>query len=225
MKPFATVQDSLSMFAQDPLEYQPGETYLYSTFAYSTLARIVEAASGTDFLTAMEERVLKPLGMKNTCADQWDKLILHRTRFYRRRNGTLEHAPEVDNSNKWAGGGFVSTAEDLVRFGNAILHPTKNNVIQQTKMARQLYTVQTLANGEPIDYGLGLELKVPKTVRKYNQKEPAKLTFGHSGGAVGASSYLLIVPQDDLVVSLLCNMEDTRLYDLAVQLADYYKKE
>lgn len=34
---------------------------------------------------------------------------------------TVFRVPPFDNSDKWAGGGFVSTPSDLVRFGNAIL--------------------------------------------------------------------------------------------------------
>ena len=44
-------------------------------------------------------------------------------RFYQRNeNGRLVNAPYVDNSYKWAGGGFMSTAEDLVQFGNSMLY-------------------------------------------------------------------------------------------------------
>ena len=44
-------------------------------------------------------------------------------RFYQRNNkGHLVNAPYVDNSYKWAGGGFMSTVEDLVKFGNSMLY-------------------------------------------------------------------------------------------------------
>ncbi len=33
----------------------------------------------------------------------------------------LRNAPYVDNSYKWAGGGFLSNVQDLVKFGNAML--------------------------------------------------------------------------------------------------------
>lgn len=42
--------------------------------------------------------------------------------YVRNKNGRLENAPLVDNSYKWAGGGFLSTAEDLIKFGNAMLY-------------------------------------------------------------------------------------------------------
>lgn len=33
-------------------------------------------------------------------------------------DGAVVDAPAADDSDVWAGGGFLSTAEDLVRFGN-----------------------------------------------------------------------------------------------------------
>ena len=47
--------------------------------------------------------------------------------------------------------------------------------------------------------------------------------LGHSGGAVGASSYLLMLPEERLVVALLCNMEDVSLEELALSLANCYR--
>lgn len=38
-----------------------------------------------------------------------------------RAKGSLKNVPHVNLSYKWAGGGFISNAEDLVKFGNAVL--------------------------------------------------------------------------------------------------------
>src|SRR4051812_10257603 len=55
-------------------------------------------------------------------ADEWvekhEKIVARRARFYTRNEGKLVNSPWVDNSMKWAGGGFVSTSEV-----NSILHP------------------------------------------------------------------------------------------------------
>ena len=40
----------------------------------------------------------------------------------RDKHHRLRNAPYVDNSCKWAGGGFLSNVHDLVRFGNAMLY-------------------------------------------------------------------------------------------------------
>lgn len=39
----------------------------------------------------------------------------------RHDGGLLQNAPYVDISYKWAGGGLISTAHDLTKFGNALL--------------------------------------------------------------------------------------------------------
>ena len=47
-------------------------------------------------------------------------------RYYLRNwKGQLINAPYVDNSYKWAGGGFISTTEDLVKFGNVMLYASQ----------------------------------------------------------------------------------------------------
>lgn len=43
----------------------------------------------------------------------------------RNEKGQLINTPYVDNSYKWAGGGFISTTEDLVKFGNAMLYASQ----------------------------------------------------------------------------------------------------
>ena len=48
---------------------------------------------------------------------------LNLVRYYvRDKHHRLRNAPYVDNSCKWAGGGFLSNVHDLVRFGNAMLY-------------------------------------------------------------------------------------------------------
>ncbi len=43
----------------------------------------------------------------------------------RNEKGQLINTPYVDNCYKWAGGGFISTSEDLIKFGNAILYSSQ----------------------------------------------------------------------------------------------------
>ena len=38
------------------------------------------------------------------------------------KNGRLENTPYVDLSYKWAGGGYLSTVGDIIKFGNAMLY-------------------------------------------------------------------------------------------------------
>lgn len=42
---------------------------------------------------------------------------------------------------------------------------------------------------------------------------------GHSGGAVGGSSYMLLVPEEGLCVALIANQNDCTLRQPAIDLA------
>jgi len=42
--------------------------------------------------------------------------------YLTKKNGRLANVPFSDNSYKWAGGGFVSTVGDLLKFGNVMLY-------------------------------------------------------------------------------------------------------
>jgi serine beta-lactamase-like protein LACTB len=45
--------------------------------------------------------------------------------YARNEKGKLINTPFVDNCYKWAGGGFISTSEDLIKFGNAMLYSSQ----------------------------------------------------------------------------------------------------
>lgn len=47
-------------------------------------------------------------------------LTLHHRHYERTKTDVLRNTPYVDNSYKWSGGGFMSTMEDLVKFGNVM---------------------------------------------------------------------------------------------------------
>jgi len=112
---FATVLDGLTIFQDDSLLFPPGTRFSYSSYAWNLISAVVEGASGDDFLHYMSAHVLRPLGLAHTAPDRTDSLIPGRTQPYDRDSGgSYRIAPAVDNSYKWAGGGFVSTAEDLV---------------------------------------------------------------------------------------------------------------
>ena len=141
---YPSVTAALAVFANDSLLHQPGTKYSYSSYGWNLLSAVVEGAAQENFLRYMRERVFEPLGMHSTIAEHTDSIIPWRARFYQRgRDGRLMNAPYVDNSVKWAGGGFMSTAEDLVRFGSAHLAPG----FLKAETLRTLHTSQRTTDG------------------------------------------------------------------------------
>ena len=157
---------------------------------------MVQSASGQPFLHFMREQVLEPLGLRETVAEHEDSLIMGRGRQYQRSDdGRLINAPYVDNSNKWAGGGYLSTASDLVRYGSAYL--AKPGFLKP-ETVQLMWTSQRTTSGAETGYGIGW----------FTRTRDGRREVWHTGGAVGGSTMLLILPDDGVVVSILTNLEN-----------------
>ncbi len=191
---YRTVDAGLEIFAEDTLMFEPETNYSYSSYGWNLLSAVMEGASGTEFLAFMRDEVFEPLGLRHTLADHNDSIVAHRTEFYEHGpDGGIVNAPYVDNSYKWAGGGFLSTPEDLVRFAQAHMAPG----FLEAETLRELQTAQTLRNGESTNYGIGW---------RTGTQDDGDITLGHSGGSVGGTTLLIIVPEHDLVVAGVVNI-------------------
>jgi CubicO group peptidase (beta-lactamase class C family) len=194
---FRFMSDGFALFAADPLLFAPGTAYQYSTYGYSVVGCVIEGASGTRFQDYVAEHVLRPAGMTHTFVDDAFEIVPHRARGYQKLDGQVRNATLMDSSYKIAGGGYVSTAEDLVRFGQALLDGKLLKAATLTQMWRA-----TKVSG-PSGYGLGFSLP-----------EGGKFVT-HTGGQAGTTTRLFIIPQDHFVLALMANMDGVPLTDVA----------
>mgnify|MGYP003313445847 CR=1 FL=1 len=77
----------------------------------------VNREAKSEFLSFMNTEVFSPLRMNDTQAEL-KTIDTDLVKFYQFNSSrdTFEIAPKVNNSWKWAGGGFISTTEDVIRF-------------------------------------------------------------------------------------------------------------
>jgi serine beta-lactamase-like protein LACTB, mitochondrial len=196
---FANVREGLRIFENDPLLSVPGEKYSYSSYGFNLIGMVMEAAAGATYLSYMDAAVFTPLGMTNTRPDDATIDIPQRTRFYKAKaGGDFELEPNVDNSYKWASGGFLSTPEDLVRFGSAHLQP---GFLTRASLDA-LFTSQKTSDGKETGYGIGWETRKDKHGHRI---------WMHTGGSVGGTSILLIQPDARLVLAMTANCTDAPL--------------
>lgn len=206
---YNTVSEGLKIFSPDSLASKPGTKYQYSSHGFNLLSAVMEKASGKDFLSLVKTEVFAPLNLNNTVPDLNDSIVEFRTGFYEIENSILKNAPYVDNSYKWAGGGFISSSEDICKFGNALL---TNNFLK-AETIRLFTTPQTLANGTQTTYGIGFASGRDARQTKY---------FGHSGGSVGGTSDMVIYPDEKIVVVILTNLSSANLRGMARHIAHLY---
>lgn len=216
---YENVTDGLGIFINDPLINEPGTRYSYSSYGWNLISVAIENAaapeasflSDVDFLQFMQTEVFEELGMENTEADHADREIENRTQFYQMRNGTAVKAPYVDNSYKWAGGGFVGTTEDLCKFGQAHM---KAGYLKESTLSEWMKS-QTTADGKETNYGIGWR----------TFKRPSGKTFyGHSGGSVGGITYFIMHLPTETVLAITANVDPLNYEGIQFELMELFTK-
>uniref|UniRef100_A0A0K0DHT1 Beta-lactamase domain-containing protein n=1 Tax=Angiostrongylus cantonensis TaxID=6313 RepID=A0A0K0DHT1_ANGCA len=226
--PYTTVTEALEFFKDDDLVAEPGTEFRYTTYGFTLLSAVLEKVSGMEFKKLLEDLTSR-LEMNHTVLDVNERIIPHRTKNvfnYYKRNGAhvLENCPEVNNSNKWAGGGILSNVTDLLTFANSMLYSYQTdtssfkNVFLKKEIVKQvsykLYIVfvkKKLSSGiiGVLRYRCGL--------------------WYHTGGAVGASSVLNTQTHarnapSGVCVVMLCNLQDSSLLNLAKEVEQIFRK-
>ncbi|MFC1403548.1 MULTISPECIES: serine hydrolase [Streptacidiphilus] len=182
----------------DPL-FAPGTRYSYSNTNYILLGMLVEKASGRSLADLVQERIARPLHLKDTylTTGSWQPGSSHLAHGYEpdaahlapllppgTPAGTAFAGPEragghvdttwINPSTEWAAGGIVSSADDWARFDSALL---SGRLLPPAQLKEMLTTVAE-EPGNPNRYGLGIEQVVT----------PCGTVWGHDGQVPGYSS-------------------------------------
>ncbi|XP_006141819.2 serine beta-lactamase-like protein LACTB, mitochondrial [Tupaia chinensis] len=242
--------DSLRLFKNDPLFFKPGSQFLYSTFGYTLLAAIVERASGYKYLDYMQ-KIFHDLDMLTTVQEENEPVIYNRARFYvYNKKRRLVNTPYVDNSYKWAGGGFLSTVGDLLKFGNAMLYGyqvglfknTNENLLPGYLKPETMVMIWTPVPNTEMSWDkegkYAMAWGVVEKKQTYGSCRKQRHYASHTGGAVGASSVLLVLPEEldpeainnkvpprGIIVSIICNMQSVGLNNTALKIALEFEKD
>jgi len=98
----ATMEESLQLFASDPLVAKPGTQFHYPTYATPCSAASLEGAASQKYTDFVRENVFRPAAMDHTQADDFFAIVPHRTRWYHRdKTGAIRNASVLDSSYKF----------------------------------------------------------------------------------------------------------------------------
>jgi CubicO group peptidase (beta-lactamase class C family) len=122
-----SLDEALKAFANEPLSFEPGTKYQFSTYGWVLLSAVVENAAKEPFATFMSREVFKPLGMDRTAIEGADNDSDTVSFYFPRANMNprlgLETGLGADYSCFAGAGAFLSTPSDLVRLGSAMMKP------------------------------------------------------------------------------------------------------
>jgi len=202
---FANMQESLELFARDPLVAKPGTEFHYSTYGYTLIGCAFEGASGERFIDYLRKNIFTPAGMSETRDDNFFDVIPHRTRWYHKdKDGIVRNAGVLDSSYKIPGGGIISSADDMANFEAAILA----DKLLKRGTRDLMWTVLKPTEGKSSHYALGWFV---------NDKFGLHLV-GHDGGQQGTDTTLVLVPDRRAGVVVLANMDSVNTTALAQEI-------
>jgi serine beta-lactamase-like protein LACTB, mitochondrial len=197
-KHYSSIQEALTQFASDPLEFEPGSKMQYTSYGYVVLGCVIEGASGTAYDRYMQEAIFEPAEMRHTRLDDVFAIIPHRARGYRlTASGRLENAIFVDVSNKPPGSGINSSAADM---GNFVAALYSGKLVSNTILTEMLTPAMT-RDKKPTIYGFGFFVGGP-IGEHHGLRE-----VGHGGDQQGVSSVLYLLPARQFGVVVLSNLE------------------
>jgi len=202
---FASMEESLQIFAADPLVAKPGTKFNYSTYGYTLLGCVLEGAASQKYMDFVRENIFKPASMAQTQADDFFTIIPHRTRWYHKdKSEIVRNAGVLDSSYKIPGGGLISSADDMARFEAAML---ADKLVKRP--ARDLmWTPQKTPDGKSTGYALGWGISDKFGIH----------IVAHTGGQQGTSTAFVLVPERRAGVIVLANMDSVDSGNLADQI-------
>ena len=140
-------RQAVGVFAEQPLCFNPGNRFRYSTFGFSLVAAAMEREAGRSYTDWVYQRIASPLGMGSLT--QGTGVSAGYTG--QGHCGPLTRVTEASKSYVLPGGGWASNITDLAKFANAILQGT---LLDDTDRLWQEST------GNSNTYRLGIDLSL-----------------------------------------------------------------
>ena len=194
-KEYSSTREAASIVENDALLFRPGEQFHYSTYGYTLVSLAMESAYSIPFEKIMYEEVFIPSGMTSTIFDKAENTSKDNMATpYLHIGESLYRSPTANSSYKYAGGGYLSTPSDLVRFANSLL----NDTLLTDDSKDIMWSPVALANGamNSENYALGFRV---------GQDDWGRYVH-HGGKSVGGYSFLLIYPEQDVVIAFASNV-------------------
>jgi len=114
------VDDFVKKYASKDLEFEPGSKFSYNNSGYFLLGAIIEKVTGQTYEQVLKEKILDPLGMRNTGYDHHGTILEKRASGYEKTGEGYVNAPYLDMSLPYSAGSLYSTVEDLYLWDQAL---------------------------------------------------------------------------------------------------------
>jgi CubicO group peptidase (beta-lactamase class C family) len=212
-----SLTQALDTFSSEPLAFEPGTRYRYSTYGWILLSAVVEGAAAKSFATFMSDEIFQPLGMDRTVLEgtpsDADTVSFYGTKRSFGVDQGVTDAAEENYSCFFGAGGFFSTPSDLVRLGSAMLKPG----LLKSETIALFQTPLQLKSGASTGFALGWKVDDIQLAGR------AVRVLRHRARLFGGTTSLSIFPELGLVVAAMSNENDDSVDPFALQVAETFK--
>jgi N-acyl-D-amino-acid deacylase len=232
LKTLARNNDILQYQLKQPLDFEPGSRYAYSNVGYCMLGRIIEAISEQTYEEFVQKRILSVAGMTQTRLGKTrlSDRASDESRYYTQK---ISQAPAVwELATKKKGstfemvapaygqwdlevmdsfGGWTSTAQDLVRFADALESEEAPLLTEESRKLMLDSPSFTDRSTAAVWYGLGWNVRAVDDTGRRN--------YWHTGSVRGTSS-LLVRRYDGYSWAVLFNVDRTSKGDRCADVID-----
>ena len=184
--------------------FAAGQGWDYSDTNYIVLGMIIEKVTGKKFYDEANRRLLRPLKLNHTIAQDGMRLA-GVVQGYAGPNNPFGGKDEMIHGGKfiinpqfeWTGGGYASTAEDLARWAKLIY---EGKAFSADLLPQVLDGVSAPMLGRETRYGLGVIIR----------RTAAGVSYGHSGFFPGYLTDMMYFPDQKIAVAVQVNTSVSR---------------
>jgi len=196
LRAYATTEDKLAIFINDPLIAAPGEAVHYSTFGFVLLGAVLESATGKAFPRILADQVTGPLALASIAPEVRGAAVTGRVCDYQPVYPALTdivRCPPINPAYKWPAGGLLGAAPDVARFCGALTRPG----YLSAEARAGLFAVNPARSGGGGAFGVAWNM---------DQDPRGRRRGWHAGSIVGGRSIVMMLPDEALAVTVLTNL-------------------
>ncbi|MFY8325670.1 serine hydrolase domain-containing protein [Pseudoalteromonas sp. ZZD1] len=189
-----SLQDSLPLYKNIPLNFKPGSQWQYSSTGMRMLGHVIESVAKQDYYAFIQQHIYQKAGMTDSGSFDLDVPIKNTARNYWysfETNAITENLMKQAVKGGPAGGGY-STVGDLHRFALSLI----NHQLLNTELTSQATSAKPELHSP--NYGYGFSVR----------GDEGNQIIGHNGAHLGMSAQLNIYRDKGYILAVLGNSPD-----------------